>query len=155
MGKITYKYIDPPSQDNPQKAINFMRDTLVPLISEYWNVEGSHMYNKPLNINIISLVQMWLYNDLMIIVAYDDNTPCGFFIGVKFTHILYAARAVQCEVVWARDKSLIDGFYKYLNDIISFMDMNEIWTRRTINMPAPAMRWPKQTAYVIERFVKE
>lgn len=153
MGKITYKYIDPPR--TAEQSIAFMRDTFIPLINEYWKVKGEKTYHARQQINILSLVQMWTMGSLLIIVAYDGDKPCGFFLGVRFTPLLFDATAVQAEVYYAPDPDVEKGLFEYLMNIIHFMDINEVWIHAEAQQELGRMPWPMRNDFHIRRYVKE
>lgn len=149
---ITYKYIDPPA--TPEKGVQFMQDTLLPLLREYWQKKGKELYNKDMNFNVLTFVQMWFLGSLVPVIAYEDDKPVGFFIGVRFVPILYDANTLQAEVWYAPTPEIEQGMFDYLMTIIGFMNINEIRIETT-EPHAPSIPWRKVDTAVTTRHIKE
>lgn len=149
---VTYQYIDPPR--TPEKSVDFMQNTFVPLLREYWDTRGKQIYNVDMQFNLLTFIQMWTMGSLVIIIAYDDNKPVGFFLGVRFVPILFDAAAVQTELYYGKTKEIEEGLFDYLMKIVGFMNINEIWLdsdgSRQINIP-----WTKRNSYTVTRYTKE
>lgn len=152
---ITYKYIDPPSpEDNPQIAVNFMKDTLVPLLQEYWEKEGNAFWGKPLNVNVISLIQLWYTDSLVVVVAYDNGKPAGFFLGIRFSHLLFNIRAIKIELCYAPTDEMKRGIIQYLTEIAKFMSVNELWVDGNLDKALATTAWEKKNVFDTIRYVK-
>lgn len=152
MGKIEYKYIDPPR--NTEKAIDFMKNVMLPMLREYWEAEGKNIYEAEMSFNILTFIQMWNMGSLLIIIAYEDSKPVGFFIGVRFTPLLFDAAAVQVEIYYAHSKEIEDGIFDYLMKIVGFMNLNEIWLSKDPGQN-PHIPWTKKNSFTVTRYVKE
>lgn len=148
---VTYKFIDTPA--TPDKSIEFMQNTLMPLLIEYWKKQGKSIYNKELNFNIITFVQMWSMGSIVPIIAYEDGKPVGFFIGVRFVPMMYDAVALQAEVWYAPTPEIEQGMFDYLMTIIGFMNINEVRIETTDN--SPKISWRKVTTLTTTRHIKE
>lgn len=149
---ITYKYIDPPA--TPEKGIEFMQNTMLPLLREYWEKKGKDLYNKDMNFNVITFVQMWFMGSLVPVIAYDGDKPIGFFIGVRFVPILYDANALQAEVWYAPTQEIEQGMFDYLMTIVGFMNITEVLIE-TEEPNAPTIKWRKMNTKVTTRHIKE
>ena len=152
MSNIVYKYLETPK--TPEIAVDTMQNIIAPLFEKYWQERGKQGFNRPLDFNVLTFVQMWLMGSLLMIVAYEDNKPVGFFVGVRFTPLMFKATAVQAEVYYGPTKEIEDGLFKYLMNIVGFMDIDEVW----INYGAQGnatVPWPKKNSFTVERFVKE
>ena len=151
MSKVVYKYIEEPREHSD--AIEFMQKTLMPMLNEYWAQRGKSMYGCDMSFNVLTFTQMWIMGSLLIIIAYEDDKPGGFFIGVRFVPLLYNATAVQAEVYYGRTREIQDGLFKYLMNIIGFMGINEIWISSEVPGDA-TVPWPKKHSFTVDRHVK-
>lgn len=152
MGKIVYKYIDPPR--GTEKAIEFFRDTLIPLLHKYWEKRGEKLYDAPFHLNVVPLVQTWMGNSLVLVVAYDDGKPVGFLFGVKFVPMLYNSVVLQTEIFYGETKDIETGMVTYLSTIIPFMNVNELWVnaaQETFTLSG----WHRKGEIKLSRFMKE
>lgn len=149
---FTYKYIDPPQ--SPEKAIDFLQHTLVPLLHEYWESEGKKIYNCEMYFNVLTFVQIWNMGSMAIIIAYDGDKPAGFMLGVKFTPIMYNANALHTELLYAPTPEIRTGILNYLYTIVRFMDINEVWVRDGGDTPPPD-GWRTEHMQPVVRLIKE
>lgn len=153
MGKITCKYMDPPRKTDT--CLEFLRDTLVPLIQKYWNEAGQKRYGEPLAINMIPLAQAWLGGSLVVVIVYDDDRPVGFFLGVRFIPMLYSAVVLQSEVFYAPTAEIQYKMFKYVLDIIQFMNVTELWLNTDTPINLPSVSWKKKPDMGLVRYAKE
>lgn len=152
MGKIVYKYIDPPR--NTEKAATLFRDTIIPLLHRYWEERGAKLYGAPFNLNIVPLMQTWMGNNLVLVIAYDDDKPVGFMFGVKFVPMLYNSVVLQSEIFYGETSEIEEGMFKYLGTIVPFMNVNELW----LSVPPGAFTmsgWHQKGEFKLSRYVKE
>ncbi len=153
MGKLTYKYIDPPR--GTDKATELFRDTLIPLMHTYWEQRGEKLYGAPFHLNIVPLVQSWMGNSLVLIVAYDDGAPVGFLFGVKFVPMLYNAVVLQAEVFYGPTEEVEKGMITYLSTIIPFMNVNELRVNTLSGGSFSLPGWQSTGDAKMLRYVKE
>lgn len=151
MSKIRYDYVDMPK--TTEEAVKFIQSTLTPLVSEYWTEHGSKIYEKPLQFNIMSFIQMWMLGGCVLIVAYDDTTPVGFLLGVRFTPMLFKAAVIQTEVWYGRTPDVERGLFEYLTSITKFMDVNEIWVMSDVGGHV-TIPWEKRNTFTLDQFVR-
>ena len=152
MGKIVYKYIDPPR--GSEKATIFFRDTLIPLLHKYWDERGEKLYGAPFSLNIVPLVQTWMGNNLVLVVAYDNDQPVGFLFGVKFVPMLYNSVVLQTEIFYGQTREIEEGMVKYLSTILQFMNVNELWVN-TAQGAFALGKWHQKGDFKLSRYVKE
>lgn len=148
----TYKYIDPPK--SPEKAVEFLKDTLMPLVQDYWDAEGKQYYNRDLYFSILSFIQIWNMGSMCIIIAYDKERPVGFLLGIKFTPLMYNTNALHTEVVYAPTPEIREGILNYLYTIVRFMDISEVWVRDG-KTQTPPPGWKLEPMRPVVRLVKE
>lgn len=148
---ITYKYIDPPRE--PNDAVVVMRDTLMPLIQEYWDTKGKSVYGRDLQFNVLTFIQMWSMGSMVVVIAYEDDKPVGFLLGVRFVPLMYDSVAVQTEVCYGKRAEIEQGLFQYLTTIIHFMNINEVWVNSEA-LSDVTLEWPKHNTFTTTRYVK-
>lgn len=152
MGNIVCKYIDPPRQ--PEKAIAFFKDTFIPLVTKYWETKGKSFYGAPLALNLVPLAQTWLSGSLVMVLAYDDKTPIGFFCGVRFIPMLYNTVVLQGEVYYGPTPEIEQKIINYVGTIIKFMNVSEFWLNEG-DRKYDISGWDRKNTITLTRFLKE
>lgn len=150
---ISYKYV-PPIQD-VNKVTKFFSEDLLPLITQYWNQRGKHIYNRELQLNLIALIQMWQIGGLLIIVAYDGDKPVGILLGVNFTPLWYGARVSQIEVCFGLTEAIERGLFDYLKQHLDFFNLTEIWVSSEATDYPLSIDWTKCKQLSITRYTRE
>lgn len=136
---IKCEYIDKPKDTDT--AIAFLQETLMPMIFTYWQERGQNVYDKNFDFNILAFINMWMVGSIELIVAYEDDKPVGFLLGVRFTAMLFRENVVQLEAWYGEREEIERELFAYLERIAKFQDVGEIWLTNDTGSPGYCS-WP-------------
>lgn len=126
---VVCKYINPPKK--VEDSEKFLQE-FIPLLTEYWETKGKAEYKgEELSLNVLSFVQMWRLGSLCILMAYEDNKPCGFLLGVRFRPMFYEANAFQIQDWYAPTPEVKDVIFKHLDEMLPLMNIHEVFATET------------------------
>jgi len=125
MAAITYDLIEPIK--DPKSATEFLAKNFLPLFDEYWEAEGKNYYGEKIwDIKAIDFTELWMRGTLALILAKDGEKAVGFILGAILRPLLYETRLLRIETWYGQTEDIKHGLFKYLENGLKFMQVNEI-----------------------------
>lgn len=149
---IRYKYIERPK--SAEDATKIIENALLPLLSEAWNRKGKAYYNSEFAFNIEAFVTMWFAVSLVFAIAYEDDTPVGVFLGVRFTPFMFNRVVVQTETCYGKTPEIEQGLYAYICDLMGVLGASELWVATDNNEAKLPSEWKRLGSSSVERWSK-
>jgi len=125
MAAIIYDLIEPIK--DPKSATEFLAKNFLPLFDEYWEAEGKNHYGEKIwDIKAIDFTELWMRGTLALILAKDGEKAVGFILGAILRPLLYETRLLRIETWYGQTEDIKQGLFKYLENGLKFMQVNEI-----------------------------
>lgn len=150
---ISYKFIDKPRTFD--EGADCLEHEIYPLLQKFWARQGEKFYGKPLNFNAPAFVNLWVLNGLALVIAYDDKTPVGLFIGIKYNPMLFESTIMQIETLYGDNSEIEQGLMNYVASISPILGIDEMQVQGDMNsFNSCPEGWHVGTTYTITRMVK-
>lgn len=150
---ISYKFIDKPRTFD--EGADCLEHEIYPLLQKFWARQGEKFYGKPLNFNAPAFVNLWVLNGLALVIAYDDKTPVGLFIGIKYNPMLFESTILQVETLYGDNSEIEQGLMNYVASISPILGIDEMQVQGDMNNFSSCPEgWRAGTTYAITRMVK-
>lgn len=151
---ITYKYIDQPRTFD--EGANYLEHEIYPMLQDFWKLHGEKFYKQPLWFNAPAFVNLWALNGLALVIAYEDKTPVGLFIGIKFTPMLFQETILEVETLFGRDRTIEQGLLDYVASITNIMGITQIHVHGDMNDASMTPQgWKYRDRYHVTCFERE
>ena len=154
---MSYKYdlLEPATDRN--KAIDDLTAAIGTLYAESWNRDKEAEYKRPFALNIAAFTNLWFGGALKLFMAYDDDKPIGFLVGMVFRPLPYEASVFQVEDWYSAGISEVEqGLFDCAVNAIRFIGCSEIWVADKIDRNPKAMNgWKETNTFQYHRFTKE
>lgn len=153
MSKITYQIVSCPKEVD--KAVALMRDEIDPLFFDFWEAKGKPFYKEDYSLGIFAFTQMWNLKTIKLVVAYQDNKPVGFLLGISFSPILFASRnIIQIEACYGDTSEIEKGLFDYFMTLTPILEIDEVWISSDAGLNYKP-EWEKRNTITVDRYVKE
>lgn len=154
---MAYRYdiLEPDSDRN--KAIDDLSAALGTLYVDSWSRDKEPEYHKPFSLNVAAFAQLWFMQSLRLFIAYDDDKPVGFLIGMVFRPLPYEASVFQVEDWYASGIDEVErGLFDFATSAVRFMGCDEVWVADRVDRdPKPMKGWREANTFKYHRFTKE
>lgn len=154
---MSYRYdlLEPNTDRN--KAIDDLTAAIGMLYAESWNRDKESTYRKPFSLNFAAFTQLWFSSALKLFVAYDDDKPVGFLIGMVFRPLPYDASVFQVEDWYSAGIDELErGLFDYAMHALRFIGCDEVWVADKVDRSPAAMKgWRESNTFLYHRFIKE
>ena len=128
---LQYKYLERPK--DVDTCIKLLHDDIIPLLKEHWDRDGQPFYKRPFELNVEAFSRLWVTQGISIVIAYDNGTAVGIFVGVRFTPMNFGVQVLQVENCYGRTPEIESGLYNYIKSIASILGYEELWISTDMN----------------------
>lgn len=128
---LQYKYLERPK--DVDTCIKLLHDDIIPLLKEHWDRDGQPFYKRPFELNVEAFARLWVTQGISIVIAYDNGTAVGIFVGVRFTPMNFGVQVLQVENCYGRTPEIESGLYNYIKSIASILGYEELWISTDMN----------------------
>ena len=128
---LQYKYLERPK--DVDTCIKLLHDDIIPLLKEHWDRDGQPFYKHPFELNVEAFARLWVTQGISIVIAYDNGTAVGIFVGVRFTPMNFGVQVLQVENCYGRTPEIESGLYNYIKSIASILGFEELWISTDMN----------------------
>lgn len=155
---MRYDTLDPLRDLNA--SLDILTTTFAPLYTECWvKDKAPSRGNPPFDMNVNVFAHMWFSRAMRIFMAYDDaGQATGYLMGMVFRPLTHQATIFQIEDWYAkeRDQTVVDGLFDFMQTVIKFMGVDELWISHSSHEIIPPLRdgWRQRGATIIDRYVK-
>ena len=103
------------------------------MLKEHWDRDGQPFYKRPFELNVEAFARLWVTQGISIVIAYDNGTAVGIFVGVRFTPMNFGVQVLQVENCYGRTPEIESGLYNYIKSIASILGYEELWISTDMN----------------------
>lgn len=114
-------------EQGSEEAIQNLANTLGEILVKAWDKDGKDTYGKPFNLNVVALIQTWLSGSLKVFVAYDNDKPVGFALGINFRPMQFTCNVLSIDTFYAETEEAERGLLAYISDAVRFLGVEEVW----------------------------
>lgn len=106
---------------------------IVEMITKYWDATGADLYGKPIEPEVVPLMNMWQHGTLVVFGAYDsDNTLQGIILGVQFHPLMYNALQLTIEIVHATSDEAYAALFDVLKTAKGIMGFTDVYVAKFV-----------------------
>lgn len=147
---IRYEYLEPDQKLSDCAPI--VATQILPLMQLYWKERGENVYKQPFMFNVEAFINQFWAGCFTIVVAYEEDTPVGFLLGIKFVPMCFRRNVIQIEEIYGPSPEIEKGMLEYLCNILKFQDLKELWVQ---NIPGVELPWNKLGTITTTRYARK
>ena len=152
-----YDLLEPSSDAN--ESLDRLTSIFAPLYTKSWMDKKAAVLGNPrFDMNVNAFAGMWLSKALRIFIAYEDNTPVGYLMGLAFRPLTHQSSVFHIEDWYAKHDSrvVLCGLFDFAQDALRFMGTDELWVSRSPDAIYPGLRdsWKRKGETIIDKYGK-
>jgi hypothetical protein len=118
-------------------AGEFFTSHIGPLLQKHWDAETertgiSHGLDVP------SFLAAWEQKGILVIMAYEGETPVGFLIAYKFRPLFFLQTVLNVERWYAESPDIERQLFDYLLTVLPVMGIDQVHAVEHVGQTVPA-----------------
>lgn len=103
----------------------FFTEELGPLLVRHWDEETART-GQPHGLDVPAFMAAWEQRGIMVIMAFDGDTPVGFMLVYVFRPLFLNSTVMQVERWYAAQDGVDKDMFDYLTAIVPAMGVSQI-----------------------------
>ena len=108
-----------------EAAGEFFSTQLGPLLEKHWDIETART-GIPHGLDVPSFLAAWEQKGILLIMAYEADTPVGFLIAYKFRPLFFLNTVLNVERWYAGAPDVEAAMFEYLATVIPVMGVDQV-----------------------------